>query len=90
METQYFFIRMNNGIQQRNFITICYNFFLACLFCFILSLWGEDFYPWVGSAILYLPEPITIFPMEIPIITLKYKLMFCVGWIYRSECLVFI
>lgn len=28
----------------------------------ILSLIGEDFYPWVGSAILHLSKPITVFP----------------------------
>lgn len=35
---------------------------LGLLILPILSIVGEDFYPWVGSAILHLEKPITIFP----------------------------
>lgn len=61
METQLFYpyLQWNSG---KKFLLRFAIAFLGLLILPILSLVGEEFYPWVGSAILHLPEPITVFP----------------------------
>lgn len=61
METQLFYPHLQWNFAKKFLLRFAV-IFLGLLILPILSLVGEDFYPWVGSAILHLPEPITIFP----------------------------
>jgi uncharacterized membrane protein YphA (DoxX/SURF4 family) len=52
--------------------------FLSLLILPILTVISEDLYPWVGSAILHLEEPITVFPNGSGDTTYNYvELLFC-------------
>jgi hypothetical protein len=61
METQLFYPHLQWNLAKKFLLRFAV-IFLGLLIMPILSLVGEDFYPWVGSAILQLPEPITVFP----------------------------
>jgi len=61
METQLFYPHLHWNSAKKFSLRFAI-IFIGLLILPILSLVGEDFYPWVGSAILQLPEPITVFP----------------------------
>lgn len=61
METQLFYPHLQWN-SAKKFLLRFAIIFLGLLIMPILSLVGEDFYPWVGSAILQLETPITVFP----------------------------
>ncbi len=61
METQLFYPHLKWNAAKKFLLRFGIIFF-GLLILPILSLIGEDFYPWVGSAILHLPRPITVFP----------------------------
>ena len=61
MQTQLFYPNLHWN-SAKKFLLRFAIIFLGLLILPILSLIGEDFYPWVGSAILHLSKPITVFP----------------------------
>jgi len=61
METQLFYPHLEWN-STKKFLLRFAIIFLGPLMILIPSFIGEEFYPWVGSAILHLEKPITIFP----------------------------
>lgn len=61
MQTQLFYPNLHWNSAKKFLLRFAIIFF-GLLILPILSLIGEDFYPWVGSAILHLSKPITVFP----------------------------
>ena len=61
METQLFYPHLQwNSVKK--FLLRFTIIFLALMILPILSFVGEDLYPWIGSSILHLEKPITVFP----------------------------
>ena len=61
MESQLFYPHLEWG-SAKKFLLRFAIIFLGLLILPILSPIAEDFYPWVGAAILHLEKPITVFP----------------------------
>ena len=61
METQLFYPHIKWNASKKFLLRFAIIFF-GLLILPILSPIAEDFYPWVGSAILHLENPITVFP----------------------------
>ncbi len=61
MEIQLFYPHLQWNFVKKFLLRFAIIFF-GLLILPILSIVGEDFYPWIGSAILHLENPITIFP----------------------------